>query len=90
MAMTTPLPLRPLLDLFRQNHTEALSLVATCGCCSRMHPGMDYDEAADVLYINFQRPSAADHSELDDDDTIRRYQGDRMVGFTILNASQRE
>jgi uncharacterized protein YuzE len=72
-----------------------------------MHPGMDYDEAADVLYINFQRPSGpgrdtatrssllghaspADHSELDDDDTIRRYQGDRMVGFTILNASQRE
>ena len=53
-------------------------------------PGMDYDEEADVLYINFQRPSPADHSQLDETDTIRRYQGDRMVGFTILNASQRE
>ena len=76
MAMTTPLPLRPILELFREHHTEAL--------------WMDYDEEADVLYINFQRPSPADHSQLDETDTIRRYQGDRLVGITILNASQRE
>ncbi len=76
MAMTTPVPLGPILDLFRQNHTEAL--------------WMDYDQEADVLYVNFERPVAADHSEMDDTDTILRYQGDRMVGFTILNASSRE
>lgn len=35
------------------------------------------------------RPAAADHSEMDDTDTVLRYQGDRLVGFTILNASQR-
>jgi len=29
----------------------------------------------------------ADHSEMDNTDTIIRYQGDRMVGFSILNAS---
>ena len=89
MAMSVALPVQPILELFKQNHTEALSLVATCGCCSRMQPGMDYDHDADVLYVNFQRPVASDHSEMDDSDTILRYQGDRMVGFTILNASHR-
>ena len=50
---------------------------------------MDYDQDADVLYVNFQRPAPADHSEIDDTDTVLRYQGDRLVGFTILNALQR-
>ena len=75
MAMSVALPVQPILELFKQNHTEAL--------------WMDYDHDADVLYVNFQRPVASDHSEMDDSDTILRYQGDRMVGFTILNASHR-
>ena len=76
MAMNTTIPVKPILDLFRQNQTEAL--------------WMDYDPDADVLYVNFQRPSAADHSEIDESDTIPGYRGDRMIGFTILNASRRE
>ena len=34
----------------------------------------DYDELADVLYINFKKPSHADDSDLTDDDIIVRYE----------------
>lgn len=49
-----------------------------------------YDEEADVLYINFKKPSHADDSELTDDDIIVRYEKEQIVGITILNASKRK
>ena len=48
-----------------------------------------YDEEADVLYINFKKPSHADDAELTDDDVIVRYEKGEVVGITILNASKR-
>jgi uncharacterized protein YuzE len=48
-----------------------------------------YDAEADVLYVNFKRPLKATDSELTDDDVIVRYRGKRVVGLTILHASQR-
>ena len=48
-----------------------------------------YDAKADVLYINFKKPSHATDSELTDDDVIIRYEGDEIVGLTILHASKR-
>jgi len=48
-----------------------------------------YDAEADVLYINFKKPSHADDSELTDDDVIIRYEGKDIIGLTILNASKR-
>jgi uncharacterized protein YuzE len=48
-----------------------------------------YDADADVLYINFKKPSVATDSELTDDDVIIRYENDQIVGFTILHASKR-
>ncbi len=48
-----------------------------------------YDREADVLYLTFKRPSRADDSELTDDDLIIRYEGDEIVGITILHASRR-
>ncbi len=48
-----------------------------------------YDVEADVLYINFKKPSYADDSEMTDDDVIIRYEHGEVVGMTILNASQR-
>jgi uncharacterized protein YuzE len=48
-----------------------------------------YDAASDTVYVNFRRPSNADDSEMTDDDVIIRYQGDEVVGLTILRASQR-
>jgi uncharacterized protein YuzE len=48
-----------------------------------------YDREADVLYINFKKPSHATDSELTDDDVIIRYEGDDVIGLTILHASTR-
>ena len=48
-----------------------------------------YDAEADVLYINFKKPSHATDSELTEDDIIIRYEGEDVVGGTILNASKR-
>jgi len=49
-----------------------------------------YDKEADVLYVNFKKPSHADDSELTDDDVIIRYEKGEIVGITILNASKRK
>ncbi len=49
-----------------------------------------YDKEADVLYINFKKPSHADDSELTDDDVIVRYEKGDVIGLTILNASKRK
>ena len=48
-----------------------------------------YDADADVLYVNFKKPSHSTDSELTDDDVIIRYEGDEVVGLTILHVSKR-
>jgi len=50
---------------------------------------MSYDTEADVLYVNFRKPSIATDSELSDDDIILRYDGEELIGLTVLHASQR-
>lgn len=47
-----------------------------------------YDQEADVLYLNFKKPSHADDSELLDNNVIVRYENDEVVGLTVLNASK--
>ncbi len=49
-----------------------------------------YDKEADVLYINFKKPSHADDSELTADDIIIRYENGEIIGVTVLNASKRK
>lgn len=49
-----------------------------------------YDEEADIMYLNFKKPSHADDSELTDDDIIIRYEKGEIVGITILHASKRK
>lgn len=48
-----------------------------------------YDAEADVLYLNFKKPACATDSELTDDDIIVRYEGDEVIGLTVLHASKR-
>jgi len=48
-----------------------------------------YDAEADVLYINFRKPSHATDSELTDNDVIVRYDNDEVIWLTILHASRR-
>jgi len=50
---------------------------------------LSYDQGADTLYVNFKKPSHATDSELTEDDVIIRYDGDEVVGFTVLHATQR-
>jgi len=50
---------------------------------------VSYDREADVVYVNFKKPSHATDSELTDEDVILRYEGEDLVGLTILQASQR-
>ena len=49
----------------------------------------DFDEEADELYVNFERPQGATDSELSDDGVLMRYRGDQLVGVTIMNARKR-
>jgi uncharacterized protein YuzE len=50
---------------------------------------IDYDSEADVLYISFERPQSATDSEMSEDGVIVRRRGRKVVGVTILEASQR-
>lgn len=46
-----------------------------------------YDAEAGVLYVNFKKPAHATESELTDD-VIVRFEGDEVIGTTILHASK--
>ncbi|WP_119065328.1 DUF2283 domain-containing protein [Aggregatilinea lenta] len=50
---------------------------------------LSYDAEADVLYVSFKQPGDATDSELTDEDVILRYDGDEIIGFTVLHASER-
>jgi len=54
------------------------------------HIWCSYDEEADVLYLNFKKPSCADDSMLTDDDVIIRYENGEVIGITVLHASKRK
>ena len=66
-----------------------LRLLPTVRQTGQGHLWMSYDAEADVLYVNFKKLSYATDSELTDDDVIVRYEGEEIVGLTILHASQR-
>lgn len=50
---------------------------------------VDYDKEADVLYISLRRPQNATNTKMTDDGMLFRFQGDQLVGVTVLNASER-
>lgn len=51
---------------------------------------LTHDTEGDVLYIHFCEPGRrATDSELTDDDLIVRYDGEEVIGLTILHASRR-
>ena len=47
-----------------------------------------YSKEADVLYLNFKKPSHADDSELTDDDILIRYEKGAVIWIAALNASK--
>jgi uncharacterized protein YuzE len=50
---------------------------------------VDFDEEADVLYINFAHPQRATDTQMTEDGLLMRYRGEELVGITILEASTR-
>ena len=68
---------------------QYVSLIPVVKHSPKQYLWSSYDAEADVLYVNFKKPSHADDSELTDDDVIIRYEQGQVVGLTILNASQR-
>lgn len=51
---------------------------------------LDYDSVADVLYVHFEEKPASTHSDMTEEGVILDYRADKLVGLTILAASQRE
>ena len=76
----------PLAELAVEQY---LKLIPAVRVAPRKYLWSSYDAEADILYINFKKPSLATDSELTDDDVIIRYEGDEMIGLTILNTSKR-
>ena len=50
---------------------------------------IDYDEKADVLYISFGKPKAADDGILLDNDVILRYKKKELIGITVIDFKER-
>ena len=68
---------------------QYLKLIPAVQLSPRKYLWSSYDSEGDVLYVNFKKPSHATDSELLDDDIIVRYEGDEIIGITILHASKR-
>ncbi|MDR9405435.1 MAG: DUF2283 domain-containing protein [Halothece sp. Uz-M2-17] len=68
---------------------DYLKLIPTVKQSPQGYLWSSYDAEADVLYINFKKPSHATDSEITDDDVIIRYEGNSIIGLTILHASKR-
>ena len=49
---------------------------------------LDYDAEVDVLYVHFEDKPTSTHSKMRDDGIILDYRDERLVGLTILEASQ--
>jgi len=72
-----------------ENVDDYLKLIPVIQQSPGQYLWSSYDAEADVLYINFKKPSHATDSELMDDDVLIRYEGEEVIGMTILHASTR-
>jgi uncharacterized protein YuzE len=70
------------------DHHAFLPLLGALRAAPSPHLSSAYDADADVLYVHFREGEATD-SELTDDDVVVRYDGDEVIGLTILHASKR-
>ena len=68
---------------------EYLKLIPAVNRSPQHAVWLTYDADADALYANFKKPSYATDSEMTDDDIIVRYEGEDVIGFTVLHAGKR-
>ncbi len=71
------------------NFRDYLSFLPTISKTPDQTVWMTYDQEADVLYVNLKKPSIATDSELTDEDVLVRYEGEAIIGYTVLHASHR-
>ena len=50
---------------------------------------LNYDSESDVLYLHYKKPNLATDTELTDNDVMLRYNGDELIGMTVLHALAR-
>jgi len=67
---------------------EYLKLIPAVNRSPQHAVWLTYDAEADTLYVNFKKPGYATDRELTDD-VIVRYEGEAVIGFTVLHASKR-
>ena len=75
--------------LEKKSMSHLLKAVSHLVQLPRTHMWLDYDEEVDVLYLHFEDQTRSTHSQMRDDGVILDYNGRRLVGVTILEASQR-
>lgn len=69
----------------------ALALAQLVGRLPGRKLWLDYDEEADVLYVNLSRPQKATETiDLEDEGVLLRYRDKVLVGVTVLDASRRQ
>jgi uncharacterized protein YuzE len=68
---------------------EYLKLIPAVNRSPQRAVWLTYDDEADTLYVNYKKPNLATDSEMTDDDIIVRYEGETVIGFTVLHASKR-
>ncbi|MFH1392466.1 MAG: DUF2283 domain-containing protein [bacterium] len=52
------------------------------------HIWLDYDQEADVMYVSFEKPQQATDTEVLDNGMLVRKRNNKIVGLTLMNASQ--
>jgi len=75
--------------LFERSIGSILKVVSHLIRLPRKHMWLDYDTEADVVYLHFEEKPRSTHSEMREDGIILDYKGRKLVGLTILEASQR-
>jgi len=68
---------------------EYLKLIPAVNRAPQHAVWLTYDAEADTLCVNYKKPSHATDSVMTDDDVIVRYEGEEVIGFTVLHASKR-
>ncbi len=71
------------------DEAEIMKLIPHVVKSSQKKVWIDYDEGADVLYINFTYPPNAVEHEEDENGIIRNYDEDgKLTGLTIIAAKR--
>jgi uncharacterized protein YuzE len=66
---------------------EIMDIVPNVMQIQSKHIFIDYDRAADVLYISLEKPQKATDSELLKNNVLIRRKNNKIIGLTIMNAS---